>query len=111
MNLSELVTNQANKAPNKNAYIFRNETISFKQLEDRIQRCSKGLADLGIRKGSTFALVLRNSPEFVILIMALSKIGAVAVPINFLEKPDRIALILNDAKATQTHTETQTHTQ
>jgi long-chain acyl-CoA synthetase len=31
--------------------------------------------------------------------MALSKLGAILVPINFLEKPDRIALILNDAQS------------
>ena len=52
-----------------------------------------------MKKGDTFALILRNAPEFIILSMALGKIGAVAVPINFLEKADRLALILNDAKA------------
>src|SRR5262245_40114541 len=99
MILPDLITQKASTIPDGTAFIFRDEKISFAELEKRINLCAAGLNKLGIKKGSTFAVVLRNSPEFVVLAMALSKLGAVVIPINFLEKPDRIALILNDAKA------------
>ena len=99
MILSDLVSNWAKEDPQRIAYIFQDKKITFFELEDKISRCAQGLSQLGIKKESTFGIILRNCPEFVILVMALSKLGAVAVPINFLEKPDRVALILNDAKA------------
>ena len=82
----------------KPAFIFKGETTTFAQLADEIERCAAGLAELGIGKGDTFGIVMRNCPEFVILSFALSRLGAVAVPVNFLEKADRIAYIFNDAE-------------
>lgn len=99
MILPDLIAAHAAKTPGRTALIFRDRKISYGELEDSILRCAQGLTELGIKKGSTFALVLRNCPEFVILSMAVSKLGAVTVPINFMEKADRIELILNDAKA------------
>ncbi len=99
MILPDLIQRNAELYPDRTALVFRNEKISFSQLNEKILTCAQGLSDLGIKKGSTFALVLRNSPEFVILSMALSRLGAISVPINFLEKADRLELILNDAKA------------
>ncbi len=100
MILPDLISAQAHKNPENTALIFREEKISYAELENRINRCVSGLKTLGVKKGMTFAIVLRNSPEFIIFAMALSKLGAILIPINFLEKGDRIALILNDAKAT-----------
>ena len=99
MTLPDLITKHASENPGATAYIFQDKKISYGELEDHILRCAAGLAKRGIKSGSTFGLVLRNSPDFVIIVMALAKVGAIAVPINFLEKPERIALILNDAKA------------
>ena len=99
MILPDLVARRAKSDPNRTALIFRDAAISYAELDDRIGRCAAGLAALGIKKGSAFGLVLRNCPEFVVLALGLSRVGGVVVPINFLEKPDRIALILDDAKA------------
>lgn len=99
MILPDLITQQARTSPENVAFVFRDEKITFAALENRVDRCAAKLESLGIKKGTTFAIVLRNSPEFVIFSMALSKLGAIVIPINFLEKADRIALILNDAKA------------
>jgi long-chain acyl-CoA synthetase len=99
MILPDLISAQAEEHPEHTALIFRDQPITYGELHRRVLVCAGGLSALGIKKGDTFAFLLRNSPEFIVLSMALSTIGAVAVPINFLEKPDRIALILNDAGA------------
>ncbi len=72
--------------------------MSYSEFEETVERCAAGLVELGIGKGDTFGIVMRNCPEFVILSFALSRLGAIAVPVNFLEKPDQIAYIFNDAE-------------
>ncbi|MGD0272684.1 MAG: long-chain fatty acid--CoA ligase [Gaiellaceae bacterium] len=96
--LNEMLAQSVERFANKPAFIFKGETTTFAQLADEIERCAAGLAELGIAKGDTFGIVMRNCPEFVILSFALSRLGAVAVPVNFLEKADRIAFIFNDAE-------------
>src|SRR5262249_30171205 len=99
MILPDLITPHADASPDKAAYYFRGQALTFGQLQQQVLRCAGGLAALGVKKGDTLGLLIRNCPEFVIFAMALSKLGAVAVPINFLEKPERVSLILNDSKA------------
>jgi long-chain acyl-CoA synthetase len=99
MILPDLITAQARKSPESTAYIFHEEKISFGELESRVNRCTTALQKMGIGKDMAVAIILRNCPEFVIFAMALSKLGAILIPINFLEKAERVSLILNDAKA------------
>jgi long-chain acyl-CoA synthetase len=95
--LNEMLARTVERFGDKPAFIFKGETITFAQFQDEVERCAAGLSELGIGKGDTFGIVLRNCPEFVVLSFALSRLGAVAVPVNFLEKPDHIAFIFNDA--------------
>ncbi len=96
--LNEMLTRTVERYGDKPALIFNGETTSFAELQEAVERCAAGLAELGIGKGDTFGIVMRNCPEFVILSLALSRLGAIAVPVNFLEKADRIAFIFNDAE-------------
>jgi long-chain acyl-CoA synthetase len=96
--LNEMLTRTVERYGDKPALIFKGETTTFAELEEQIERCAAGLAELGIGKDDTFGIVMRNCPEFVILSFALSRLGAVAVPVNFLEKAERVAFIFNDAE-------------
>ncbi|MGZ4461792.1 MAG: long-chain-fatty-acid--CoA ligase [Gaiellaceae bacterium] len=95
--LNEMLARSVAEVPSTIALSFHGQTLTYAELDDRIERCAAGLIELGIGKGDTFGLVLRNSPEFVVLSFALARIGAVAVPVNFMEKGERIAFIFNDA--------------
>jgi long-chain acyl-CoA synthetase len=54
---------------------------------------------LGVRPNDKIAIALRNSPEFIISHFALAKIGAIAVPVNFLiTKTDELRFILAHSK-------------
>ena len=96
--LNEMLGHTAREVPDSVAYAFKDRSLTFSELEQTIERCAAGLVSLGIGKGDTFGLVLRNCPEFVICAFALARLGATAVPVNFLEKADRIAMIFNDAE-------------
>jgi long-chain acyl-CoA synthetase len=96
--LNEMLAASVERAPDATAFIFKGESLSYRELDEQIERCAAGLTAIGIRKGDTFGLVLRNCPEFVVLCFALARIGAISVPVNYLEKSERIAMIFNDAE-------------
>ncbi|MDY6971498.1 MAG: AMP-binding protein [Desulfatiglans sp.] len=67
---------------NRTAIIFYGKKISYKELQEKVARCAHGLSQLGIKKGDRVALLLLNSPEFVISFYATLKLGAVVTPIS-----------------------------
>jgi len=98
-NLNEVLQRNATTAPNK-VIIFEEELkITNKQLIAYVDKVAGFLSMSGIKPGDKIALVMSNSWQFIVNIFAITKIGAVAVPINNFFKTDEIAYVLNDAQA------------
>src|SRR4029077_7844396 len=97
MTLQSLIERQAQEHPAANALVFQGKVISYKDLQNRVERWASVLSVRGVKAGDNFGLVMRNSPEFVITFFALVRLGARAVPVNFLLKSDEIAYIFEDA--------------
>jgi len=72
----------ANKWGNKTAIIFYGQKISYRELKDQVNRLATALCDLGIKKGDRVALLLLNSPQFVIAYLGALKAGAIVTPIS-----------------------------
>ena len=75
----------AARTPDKRAlvWISRNDEkreFTFKNISDESKRAANYLSSLGIKKGDRVMLVLRRNYQFWIIINALHRIGAVAVP-------------------------------
>src|SRR5262245_49089921 len=58
------------------------DTFTFSQLEEESNRLSSGLLALGVQPGMRIALLVRPSMEFISLVFALFKAGAVIVLID-----------------------------
>lgn len=97
MLLNELIRRQANERPDAPALVFKGVKISYRELETRVEKWAQVLYAKGVREGDSFGLVMKNSPEFVITFFALIRLGARAVPVNFLLKADEITYIFKDA--------------
>jgi long-chain acyl-CoA synthetase len=65
-----------------NALVYRDTYLSWRGLAHRVDRRAQDLRSLGIGPGSWVGVMLGNVPEFVILSLAVSKLGAVLVPID-----------------------------
>src|SRR4051812_10185612 len=65
-----------------NALVYRDTYLSWRGLVHRVDRRAQDLKSLGIGPGSWVGVMLGNVPDFVILSLALSKLGAVLVPID-----------------------------
>ncbi len=83
MNIAWWVQRWAELSPNKPAIIFEDETISYEVLCMRADRTSCWLQSIGIEKGDRVAVMLNNCPEFIDLLLACSRLGAIFVPLNF----------------------------
>jgi len=96
-NFYELITFQAKKRGSKTALFVDDEKISYAEILSKADQLASFLAEKGVQENDKVALFLRNSPEFVYTIFAISKLGAVLVPINTFLKEDELSYILEDS--------------
>jgi long-chain acyl-CoA synthetase len=70
------------KWKDRTAIIFYGKKISYHELRDHVDRFATALHDLGIKKGDRVALLLLNSPQFVIAYFGALKVGATLTAIS-----------------------------
>ena len=72
---------------------------TFAQLHAAANRLGHHLRGLGVRPGDAVALMCRNRPEFVEVLLAALRIGARLTPISTQLTPDEAAYIVRDCQA------------
>ena len=73
--------------------------LSYKQLAEQVDRMATALYQLGVRQGERVALMLPNSPHYLIAFFAAARIGAIVVNINPTYTSRELAHQVNDAGA------------
>jgi long-chain acyl-CoA synthetase len=97
--LYSLIDDAANTYPEKTAIIFFDKKITYKQLKEMIDRFAHALQEHGVKKGDVVAIMLPNTPQFVISYYAILKIGGIVTPLNPLYKSAEIKRQLLDSGA------------
>ncbi len=82
MNLAWCVQRWSELYPDKPAIMYEEEQISYSDLARRAERAVLWLRSLNIQKGDRVAVIVDNSPEFIELYLACSRMYAIFVPIN-----------------------------
>lgn len=75
------------------------ETITYAELRDRVERFTAALAGAGISGGDRVLLRLSNTPEFIIAWLSILRLGAVAVATMPLLRARELKSILADSGA------------
>ncbi|MCG7334530.1 long-chain-fatty-acid--CoA ligase [Sporosarcina sp. ACRSM] len=83
----------------KEAVHCEGRTITYKQLNGRVNQLSNGLRDLGIVKGDRVAYLAGNSLEMLEGFYGVFQLGAIMVPLNIRLKPEDYLFILNHSEA------------
>jgi fatty-acyl-CoA synthase len=99
MNVGYLLTNAANRYPDRTAIVFEGRRFSYREFNERVNSLVKAFAELGVRKGDKVAAMLYNSNQIVEAYFAAAKMGAVFVPINFRFKEREASYILDHSDA------------
>ncbi len=81
------------------AIIFRGETVAAGVFEHHIARAAAVLWAAGIAPGDVVALMMRNRPDTLALMLAVRRLGAQWCPVNWHFKTDEVAYILGDSGA------------
>ena len=73
--------------------------VTYAELQERSSRLAQALVADGVRAGARVAYLGRSAPEVIELLAAVSKIGAVIVPLNWRLAPRELAGVLANAGA------------
>ncbi|GAB3667345.1 AMP-binding protein [Nocardioides korecus] len=80
-------------------YVITDErTYTYEDVRQWSLRLARGLVGRGVRPGDRVGLDMANYPEFVACKLAISRTGATAVPINFLNRGDELAYVLAQSR-------------
>lgn len=99
MNLYSSLSNAADRFPEKDAFIFLGESTSFKEFDRKVKHFAQGLFQQGIGKGDNIALLLGNTPDFLIAYYGTLYAGATVVPVNPTFTSRELQYILLNCKA------------
>ena len=99
MQVEQFLENSARQYPDKVALICGNERFTYRQIEEDANRLAHALIAAGVQRGDRVVTFLPNSVEAVLSIFATLKAGAVFVVLNPTTKPDKLAYVLNNCRA------------
>lgn len=82
--IGQIISSQAKKYGDKIFldYLPDGRTFTYRDLDATSNRMANALRAQGVGKGVHVAVLMENSPEQLLLFLALGKLGAVSVPIN-----------------------------
>jgi fatty-acyl-CoA synthase len=71
--------------------------FSYADIAAESRRLADGLACLGVCHGDRVGMVMANYPEFVAVKFAIARVGAIAVPFNYLYRQDELGYVVADS--------------
>jgi acyl-CoA synthetase (AMP-forming)/AMP-acid ligase II len=94
---SEYIRDWAELTPDRIALSFYGRDMSYRELNNMIDRAAWGLIGLGVKKGDRVALHMENCPQFVIAYFGAQRAGGAVVAVNPMFKGAELEFELNDA--------------
>ena len=85
-------------AGDKPAIHDRSGTITWGELNKRVNRVANALASVGVEPGDHVALLLRNGHEMVEVALAAQRIGIVACPLNTWAKRTELEAMMRNSR-------------
>lgn len=92
--LQHWVTSQAERCPDAIALVWKNETITYGQLEETTNQLARLLKAAGCRKGDRVCLLIPKSPAAVIGMLGILKADGIYVPLDTASPAARVAKII-----------------
>jgi acyl-CoA synthetase (AMP-forming)/AMP-acid ligase II len=96
-NLADLFEAIADAVPDRTAVIFGERRLTYRDLDERANRCAHALAALGVEPGTHVGLYLRSCPEFLEAMLGAYKLRAVPINVNDRYVAAEVASVASDA--------------
>ncbi|MBL0418718.1 AMP-binding protein [Ramlibacter sp. AW1] len=102
--LGDLLDRQAEEFGSQDAVVYRypeegiDLRLGFRDLRDRVDAIARGLLALGVGRGDKVAILATNIPEWLLLELAVPKIGAILVTVNTNVRRSELEYLLRQAE-------------
>lgn len=93
--LQELVTAQAERRPDQIAVAYKQERLTYAQLEEASNQLARLLKDGGCRRGDRVCFLIPKTPTAIITILGILKADCVYVPLDTSSPSPRLAKIID----------------
>jgi fatty-acyl-CoA synthase len=98
VDLCSLIDRNAAFAPDKTAIAFEGERLSYAAFADRIDRTATALKqEFSVGRGDRVGILSLNRPDYLVLLYACARLGAMLVPLNWRLAVAEQLFILTDA--------------
>ncbi|MFC2066488.1 class I adenylate-forming enzyme family protein [Chloroflexota bacterium] len=98
MNLKLMLEQTAEQYATKTALILGERHMSYAELDKTSNKVANALIKIGVRKGDRVAMILPNSPEFIINYFGIIKTGGIAVPLDTRYKIEELVSLFDNCK-------------
>ncbi|MBL1107656.1 AMP-binding protein [Streptomyces sp. 5-8] len=88
------------EAPDRTFLAYFDARLSYREADELSDSVAAHLAARGLERGDRVAVLLQNSPHFVLAVLGAWKAGATVVPVNPMYKSAEVAHVLRDADVT-----------
>ena len=92
------IAKTAEKTPEHIAFCVEGKTVSYGQLDQKINALANAMLKLGMRPGDNIAALFHNSYEIYLVWAAAAKIKVTSLAVNFKLKESELAYIIDDSQ-------------
>jgi fatty-acyl-CoA synthase len=97
INIGDWIRKWSFLQPRKRALIFEDHPFTYQEVNLRTNQLCHLLMKLGVRKGDRISVLLYNCHQYIEIFFALSKVGAILVPLNWRLAGPELEFIIKDS--------------
>ncbi|MES2228803.1 MAG: long-chain fatty acid--CoA ligase [Pseudomonadota bacterium] len=86
----------AARFPDKPAYLFFGQPLSFRELKVQAERIAGWLQSVGVQAGDRVAIFMQNCPQYAAAFYGILRANAVVVPVNPMNRADEFRHFVTD---------------
>ena len=95
MNQAEAISRNASRWPAAPALESRDRLWTYSELDDVVRRAASWLRQRGVTRDMLVAVCLKDTASHVVVMLALARIGAVILPVDWRSRPDERARLFD----------------
>ncbi|HTC90734.1 MAG TPA: MupA/Atu3671 family FMN-dependent luciferase-like monooxygenase [Bryobacteraceae bacterium] len=97
--IHELIEQQVDRSPQATAIVFRDQSLTYQELDARANQQAHFLRRKGVQAGDRVAISMERSLDLMVALLATWKAGAAYVPVDPSYPAERLKYVLSDAHA------------
>ena len=93
----DYLAHYATKCPHAEAAVLGDARVTYRALASRVEACAAALMSSGVRKGDRVAMLTTPRTEYLVVFLALARIGALWVGLNPRHRFGEFSYVVEDA--------------